>query len=164
MYAIEEIINNINDYTIWIALAVVCLSVVTLILIINYIILSKKLKILTKGVKEKDLYELIERYYDKVDQSKEELAGKLEELEILKERLSKSIQKFNIIRYKAFEDVGGDLSFSIAMLDEKDDGMILTGIHARDFNGIYAKHIKNGESKYDLSSEEKEALDGALNK
>lgn len=164
MYALEEIIKNINDYTIWIVLAVVCLSIVTLILIINQITLSKKLKTLARGVKGKNLNDLIEKYYDNIDESKKELVEKLEELDILKEKLSKSIQKFNIIRYKAFEDVGGDLSFSLAMLDEKNDGMVLTGIHARDFNGIYAKPIKNGESRYDLSSEEKEALDGALSK
>lgn len=164
MYVIEEIINNINDYTIWIALAAVCLSIITLILLINQITLSKKIKTLTRGVKGKDLYEIIEKYYDKVDQSKEELVVKLEELDMLKGKINKSIQKFNIIRYKAFEDVGGDLSFSLAMLDERNDGMVLTGIHARDFNGIYAKPIKNGESKYDLSIEEKDALDGALNK
>ena len=70
--------------------------------------------------------------------------------------MKKCVQKVSIIRYKAFEDVGSDLSFSIALLDENNDGIILTGIYGRNESTTYAKPIDKGISRYDLSEEEKQ--------
>ena len=66
-------------------------------------------------------------------------------------------------RYNAFKDTGSDLSFTLALLDEKNDGIVLNGIYARDSSNIYAKPIEKGESKYILSNEEKEAINRAIN-
>lgn len=61
-------------------------------------------------------------------------------------------------RYNAFAEQGSDLSFSVAILDEKQDGVVLTGIHSREQTYMYAKSIEQGQSKYTLSPEEKEAI------
>ena len=74
------------------------------------------------------------------------------------------MQKVSVVRYKAFEDVGSDLSFSLAMLDENNDGILLTGIFGRNESTTYAKPIEKGISRYDLSEEEEEALNNAINK
>ena len=69
-----------------------------------------------------------------------------------------------VIRYKAFEDVGSDLSFSVALLDGENNGVILTGIYGRDYSTTYAKPIDKGISRYDLSEEELHVLNAAMNK
>ena len=70
-------------------------------------------------------------------------------------------QKYGLIRFTAFEDVGSDLSFAIALLDGNDDGIILNGIYSREGSSVYAKPIHKGESKHNLSDEEKKALENA---
>ena len=71
------------------------------------------------------------------------------------------VQKVAIMRYKAFENVGSDLSFSIAILDGNNDGVLLTGIYGREESVTYAKPVDKGISRYDLSEEEKQVLNEA---
>lgn len=72
----------------------------------------------------------------------------------LEKRLDKCIQKHGIIRYNAFEDVGSELSFALAMLDKEDNGFVVNAIYSRSSSNIYAKPIENGTSRYPLSEEE----------
>lgn len=72
--------------------------------------------------------------------------------------------KVSIVRYRAFEDVGSDLSYSIALLDNNNNGVILTGIYGRNESTTYAKPIDKGLSRYELSDEEKYVLKDAMNK
>lgn len=73
-----------------------------------------------------------------------------------------SLQKISMVRFNPFGDVGGDQSFSLAMLDGHDSGLILTSIHGRGGTRVYAKPIDLGTSKYSLSAEEKKALTQAV--
>jgi len=73
-----------------------------------------------------------------------------------------SIQHVALLRYDAFEDVGGRLSFSCAILDEHGTGVVLTSINGRQETRVYAKPISEGRSGYNLSSEEEEAIRQAL--
>ena len=73
-----------------------------------------------------------------------------------------SVRHVALIRYDAFEDVGGRLSFSCAMLDEHGAGVVLTSINGRQETRVYAKPIAQGRSSYNLSSEEEEAIRQAL--
>jgi hypothetical protein len=73
-----------------------------------------------------------------------------------------SVQRVGLLRYDAFEDVGGRLSFSCAMLDEHGTGVVLTSINGRQETRVYAKPIAEGRSSYNLSSEEEEAIRQAL--
>ena len=73
--------------------------------------------------------------------------------------IASCIQKVGIVRYNAFRDVGSDLSFAIALLDRNDTGVVLNGLYGSDSSNIYAKPIKNGISKYQLSEEEKYAIE-----
>lgn len=72
------------------------------------------------------------------------------------------LQKVAVVRYNAFSDTGSDLSFSIAILDGKNNGMILSSLYGRTESRIYAKPIQGGKSRYALSDEEKAALAEAL--
>ena len=73
-----------------------------------------------------------------------------------------SVQNVALLRYDAFEDVGGRLSFSCAMLDDQGSGVVLTSINGRQETRVYAKPIAEGRSSYNLSSEEEEAIRQAL--
>lgn len=72
-----------------------------------------------------------------------------------------SYQKFAMVRYNPFRETGGDQSFSMALLDLRDNGIVITSIHGREVDRIYAKEITNGKSKHNLSAEEIEAIKGA---
>ena len=76
------------------------------------------------------------------------------------------IMKSNVglSRYNAFAQEGNDLSFSMAILDEEKDGVIITGIHNREQSYFYAKPIEKGQSKYSLSPEEKEVISQTASK
>jgi len=80
----------------------------------------------------------------------------------MKEKNKLHIQKVGIIRYNPFGRVGGDQSFSIALLDEKNNGLVLTGLFTGEGNRVYAKPVKTGASEYVLSEDEKKAIDKAI--
>lgn len=86
------------------------------------------------------------------------------ELENLKKESVFSLQKIGILRYNPFSDVGSNQSFSIAILDGNDDGIVITSLYTREGNRLYGKPIKEGNSEYLLSNEEKEAIKIAQNK
>lgn len=73
-----------------------------------------------------------------------------------------ALQRFHMVRYDAFEDMGGRLSFSAALLDDHGDGIVLTSINGRTETRTYAKPILSTESEYNLSEEERAAIAGAM--
>lgn len=68
------------------------------------------------------------------------------------------VQRIGIVRFNAFPDTGADLSFSIALLDGRDNGFVLTSLYGRSECRTYAKPIRSGESTYVLTEEEKQAI------
>ena len=85
-----------------------------------------------------------------------------EQMEELKGSLTGNIKKFAVRKYNAFKDVGGKLSFSVVLLDEENNGFILTCMHANGPSYTYIKEIIAGESYVGLSTEENEALNEAV--
>ena len=83
------------------------------------------------------------------------------ELENFKKESKFSIQKVGIIRFNPFSEVGSDQSFSIALLNGNNDGIVITSLYTREENRVYGKPIKAGLSGYHLSAEEKEAIEKA---
>ena len=88
----------------------------------------------------------------------------LKELADLREKQSFSIQKFGMVRFNPFQSIGGNQSFSVAFLDENDDGIVITSLYSNEGNRVYGKPIKNGQSEYLLSEEEKKAIEYAKRK
>ena len=76
--------------------------------------------------------------------------------------VSKAFQKVGIVKYDAYQQMGGLLSFSLALLDEHDDGFILNSVHSAEGCYTYTKEIKNGTCKLELGNEEKVALEQAM--
>jgi hypothetical protein len=73
-----------------------------------------------------------------------------------------AVRRVGLLRYDAFEDVGGRLSFSCALLDEHGSGVVLTSINGRQETRVYAKPVNGGASSHNLSMEEEEAIRRAL--
>ena len=90
---------------------------------------------------------------------KKDLREVSKELKILKEDKKFSIQKVGLVRFNPFKEIGGNQSFSVALLDDNYDGIVITSFYGREGNRVFAKPIKNGKSKYLLSSEEKRAVE-----
>ena len=164
----DILINTINEL---IPYLIVGMIIIIILLFIMVIVLFKavgrvesKYKRLMKGTSNKNLEEILLERLNSIDEAKEISEKALKECERLELKIKDCIQKVAIMRYKAFENVGSDLSFSIAMLDDKNDGVILTGIYGRQESTTYAKPIDKGISRYDLSEEELYVLNEASNK
>ena len=89
---------------------------------------------------------------------------KAKDISDLYEILSGCVQKVSILRYNAFSDVGSDLSYSIALLDNDDCGIVISGLYGRETSTTYAKPVENGRSQYILTGEEEEAISMARKK
>ena len=98
----------------------------------------------------------------RVERVEKQNAEILNQINLLDKDLENCVQKVGIYRYSAFQDTGSDLSFTLALLDEHDNGVIFNGIYSREMSNIYAKPIEGGKSKYTLSEEEKIAIDRAI--
>jgi len=90
------------------------------------------------------------------------LGERVTALELVMERATASarrhIQYCALERYRAFKDVGGDQSFSLALLGGNGDGVILTSIYGRDESRVFAKRVAGGKSTHQLSEEERKVL------
>jgi len=80
------------------------------------------------------------------------------ELENIKKQNQFSIQKIGIIRFNPYKEIGGNQSFSIALLNGQNNGLVITSLYCRDGNRFYGKSIENGKSQYSLSEEEQLAI------
>lgn len=74
-----------------------------------------------------------------------------------------SIQKIGLKRYNPFADDGGNLSFSMALLDAHDNGVVITSMHSREQNRVYSKPIKKGGSDFPLTEEERQTIISSKN-
>jgi hypothetical protein len=164
----DSILNILNDFQpyiiIGLAVVVIILLIIVLVLLKSINSLEKRYRRFMRGVNNKNIEDLVIGYLDKIDDVKknsEELKNVYSDLDA---RIRGCIQKTAILRYRAFEDVGSDLSFSLALLDSNNSGSIITGIYGRNESTTYAKPIDKGISRYDLSEEEQQVLDEAMNK
>lgn len=151
----------------WIILIAVNFFFILLLFIMNLSNRSKIRKLKSKyykfmnGLSGASMELVLEDCIDKVN----DVVSKNKEIDFqlnaLERNLYYCIQKVGVIRYNAFDNVGSDLSFSIAMLNNNDDGVVLSSLYSRDSSSTYAKPIAGGKSKYALSAEEIQAIDMA---
>ena len=97
--------------------------------------------------------------FQRLEQAIRQVAG---EQQRLAQVFKGAIQRVGLVRYDAFEDVGGRLSFSCAMLNDEGDGVVMTSINGRQDTRVYAKPVYRGESVHNLSEEEAAAIREAM--
>ena len=112
-----------------------------------------------KNKKQPEDLKEVSEYLNKLDAGLDELK---KNFSAFTEKSKKDLQKTGMVRFNPFGEIGGNQSFSIAVLDANNDGFVLTSHFGKELNRVYAKPIKNGESPHVLSEEEKEAIKKAL--
>ena len=121
-------------------------------------ITEKRLKRFFLGKKAKDLEDtisILEQEISKLNKAKENTE---KEIVLINTKLKKSIRGLETIRFNPFTDQGSNQSFAIGMLNEEGNGLVISSLYSRERMSIFAKPIKNGQSSYELTTEEKEAL------
>ena len=166
-----ELMNKIGlsgfDYSyIFIGLAGFSLLLLILVVIQMFQIgsLKKKYKKFMGGKDVKSLEKQIERIFEDNRYIKELSGENKKDIRTINKELEICFNKVGIVKYDAFQQMGGMLSFSIALLNEKNDGFILNSVHSTEGCYTYIKEIKSGICEIDLSNEEKNALSQAMKK
>ncbi len=116
---------------------------------------------LTKGVGVVDLKKILEKVLERGNQNQKDILEVTKKINWLESDGKGHIQKIGLTRFNPFKELGGDHSFSLAILDKEDSGIIITSLHTRDRTRVYMKDIKNGKSSSELSVDEKKALSSA---
>ena len=141
-------------------------SLILFILVIIQMIqigsLKKKYKKFMGGKDVKSLEKNIERIFDDNKYIKDISGENKKDIRTINKELEICFNKVGIVKYDAFKQMGGMLSFSIALLNEKNDGFILNSVHSTEGCYTYTKEVRMGECKLELSNEEKVALDQAM--
>ncbi len=150
-------------------LTICCVLLVLLLLyvviFVKYSNLNKKYKQFMSGTDGKSLEESIAKRLDEIEGLKEDRVKIMGRLDVLEAKALCAYQKVALLKYDAFQEMGGKLSFTICMLDGNEDGFLLTSMHSsREGCYTYVKEIIKGEAFVLLSKEEKQTLEEAKSK
>lgn len=145
------------------------LAIIIVILLIMIIVslskiskLQKRLKKFMKGKDAQSLEKEIVGLYEDNKFLKNMVDTNKRDIRDLNKRFTKAFQKVGLVKYDAYQQMGGLLSFSLAILDEENNGLILNSVHSTEGCYTYTKEVKNGTCKLELSNEERVALDQAM--
>lgn len=163
----EKFVSSLQSYSGILLLMLLIVVVILLVCVFNLSLglnrLSRKYAIFMKGKDAQSLEKLFKRKFELIEKltvNSEINAEKIAKLEKMQNMI---LDKYGIVKYDAFEDMGGKLSFVLAMLDNNNTGFLLNAIHSRENCFLYIKEIVNGESYVALSDEEIQALKKAVN-
>ncbi len=159
---ITELLGIDSDYII------IALVAITFILLILYIVnivqmanLKKRYKIFMSGKNARNLEKTLIERLDQVDGLLAANAENEKNIKQLFANMKFTFQKVGLVKYDAFNEMGGKLSFSLALLNETNNGFVMNAVHSREGCYTYVKEIIDGNSVIMLSEEEKEALEMA---
>lgn len=153
------------DIGIVICAMLIVLFVVLIISIVNICSIRKMSKIYKKfmqGKSAKSLEQEIVGLFEDNKFIKNAIEKDKKDIRILYKNFESAFQKLGVVKYDAFNQMGGQMSFCIALLDENNNGFILNSVHSAEGCYSYTKEIKNGESEILLGNEEKQALNIAI--
>ena len=149
-----------------IAIAAAAVAVVSLILAFIAVLrigsLKRSLLVLQGDATHGSLLSAVDRHVGAVDELRAEVRGIEDGLSRARSDLADALRHVAVIRYDAFKDMGGRMSFSAALLDDDGDGLVITAINGRSETRAYAKGVKTGQSDHALSPEESQAVEHAL--
>lgn len=137
---------------------VILLIILTIVQAFKIRVMNQKYAMLMSGKKGADLEKIIRIRFKEMDKVKANARRVTKEHKDIQNHLSSCISKYALVKYDAFNEMAGKLSFVIALLNKDNSGIVLNAMHSREGCFTYAKEIINGESYIPLSEEEKEAL------
>jgi Cft2 family RNA processing exonuclease len=158
-------IDNIDPAYFIIGLLIICIGLLIYIIYTNKKIakLTDKYKKFMSGKDGKSLENVVEKRFSQVDDLIECDKITNNKIEEINENLLTTFQKVGIVKYDAFNEMGGKLSFALALLNKENTGFVINAMHSREGCYTYIKEIIKGESYILLGEEESEAVDKAVN-
>ena len=159
---ISEMLGIDSDYII-IALIVITIAMLVLLIMntVQITELKKRYKIFMSGKNARNLEKTLIERLDQVDELLKANAANEKNIKSLFNNMKFTFQKVGLVKYDAFNEMGGKLSFSLALLNETEDGFVLNAVHSREGCYTYIKEIVGGNSIIVLAEEEQEALNMA---
>lgn len=136
--------------------------IMTIVLLVKTNKLTKKYKRFMKGENAKSLENDIIEMFERQVEIEETLSKNSEDIKLLYNKFKKAFQKVSLTKYDAFNQMGGQLSYCLVMLDENNDGFIINSVHGADGCYSYTKEIRKGKSSIALSNEEQQTLIDAM--
>lgn len=157
-------LGNVDVGYIFVALAalILVLFILVIILLVKIIKVNKRLARFMKGKDAQSLEKEIVGLYEDNKFLKNMVDSNKKDIRQLSRQLSRAFQKSGLVKYDAYQQMGGLLSFSLALLDEHDNGLIINSVHSTEGCYTYTKEVRHGECSIELSNEEKVALDQAM--
>lgn len=160
---ISQYLGIDSDYlVIGLAGLVLLLIIIMLISSIQMHSLKKKYKEFMTGRDGKNLEDTILKKLEQIDKTMDINLANQKNINKIFGDMKFTFQKIGLVKYDAFHEMGGKLSFSLALLNQVNDGFIINAMHSREGCYTYIKEIIDGNSIINLSEEEKEALEMAL--
>ena len=160
---ISKMLGFDSDYII---IGLAAFSLILLILLIVNIAqinsLKKRYKIFMSGKSAKSLEDTLIKRLDQVDTLLAANSANEKNIKKIFANMKSTFQKVGLVKYDAFHEMGGKLSFSLALLNETNDGFVMNAVHSREGCYTYIKEIIDGNSIIVLADEEKEALEMAM--
>jgi hypothetical protein len=143
------------------ALIFLILFIITIVNLVQISKLKKKYKKFMDGKEAESLEDLISSHLNEIDGLISSNNENKEKIAKLQNQTQFTFQKLGLVKYDAFQEMGGKLSFSLCLLNEKEDGFLINAMHTREGCYTYIKEIIAGNCVIILSDEEREALDMA---
>ena len=144
-------------------------SIISLIIAIISLCISIKIyknyeKTMNKLGEGKDFAKMLESYVSQVDKLNKRDDQIIEVCNNINNELAHCIKKVGLYKYDAFGNTKNNLSFALALLDRENNGIVINSIYGQDNSNVYSKPVIKGTSKYNLSYEEKEAINNSIEK
>ncbi len=159
---LEKIAQNT---AMWLGFCLI-LQVVWLVLVVLLLArtraLNRRLQRLSAGATGASLERVLVDHLARVEQVDTRQNQMEERVSALEAQIPWCVQRVGLVRYDAFDDVGGQQSFSLALLDARQNGLVLTSVYSRSDVRVYAKAIRQGQPSHPLSEEEVQAIQNAL--
>jgi len=143
----------------WVLCGVVVLMLAWNVIIeLRIIKINKKLAAFFQGEKGEDLEGVLFEQIKRLRNQDKDIKELFQITKDLGQMATRSIQKAAVVRFNPFGDTGGNQSFAISLLDNEDNGIVISSLYSREGMRVYAKPVKKGKSKYQLSVEEQESI------
>ena len=159
----QFVMNNLMVITAAIGVLVIIMYGIIINLALNLSYLKKRYRKMMTGVDGANLERMLIGHIDEVKAVVEENQAIKEENKRQDALLQTAITRVGVVRFRAFKDMGSDLSYAVALLDSHNNGVILSSIFGREDSRSYVKPIQDGKSTYTLTEEEEHALHDAMN-
>lgn len=155
---------GIDPFYLFVILFILQLVIIVLLCMVydKYKQLQRSYNVFMKGKNGKSLEKSFFKRFERLQEIEELAEENRKEIDKIYKKIKNNFQKIGVVKYDAFHEMGGELSFALTMLDENNTGWILNAMHSREGCYTYIKEIIEGGSEIELAAEEEESLERAI--